>query len=102
MWLVYQPHLYSRTNDFLNEFAKALSLADNLILAPIYAAREENQWGIESNDLVELINQGNKRKKPAIYLESLGKIKEYLKQHVKSGEVVMTMGAGDVFKIFDI
>ena len=48
LWLVYQPHLYSRTNDFMDEFAESLNLAPNLILASIYPAREENKWGIES------------------------------------------------------
>ena len=98
-WLVYQPHLYSRTNDFLNEFAASLNLAPNLILAPIYAAREENKWGITSKDLADLMNKKFKRPKAVIYLPSLLKIKNYLKKNVQLGEVVMTMGAGDVYKI---
>ena len=98
-WLVYQPHLYSRTNDFLNEFAASLNLAPDLILAPIYAAREENKWGITSKDLADLMNKRFKRPRPVIYLPSLLKIKNYLKKNVQLGEVVMTMGAGDVYKI---
>ncbi|PIX92647.1 UDP-N-acetylmuramate--L-alanine ligase [Candidatus Kuenenbacteria bacterium CG_4_10_14_3_um_filter_39_14] len=100
-WLVYQPHLYSRTNDFLNEFAASLNLAPDLILAPIYAAREENKWGITSKDLADLMNKKFKRPKPVIYLPSLVKIRNYLKKHVQLGEVVMTMGAGDVYKIIN-
>lgn len=107
-WLVYQPHLYSRTADFLESFARELSAAPNLILASIYPAREENKRGIESSDLAELINKHYPRRRPAIYLgEGYKKdvknnyklIRQYLKDKVKPGEIVMIMGAGDVDKI---
>ncbi len=105
LWLVFQPHLYSRTRDFMEEFAEALSQAENLIVAPIYPAREENQWGVSSQQLVDLINNKYKRVRPAMFIGSnyyddvksgYQQIKDYLKQHVKAGDVVMTMGAGDV------
>ena len=51
LWCVFQPHTYSRTNAFLKDFAKALTLADKVILADIYAAREKNTIGITSKDL---------------------------------------------------
>ena len=104
-WLIYQPHLYSRTNDFLDEFAEVLNEVDNLILAPIYPAREVNKWGIKSGDIVNLINKKYKRPQPAVFVgkdyktdvaDGYAEIKKYLAEHVKSGEIVMTMGAGDV------
>lgn len=109
-WLVYQPHLYSRTNDFMQGFAEALNLAPNLILASIYPAREENRWGVESKDVVDLINGKYQRENKAVYIgqgyekdiaSGYKGIKDYLASHVKPGEMVMTMGAGDVDKILD-
>ncbi len=106
LWLVFQPHLYSRTYDFMEEFAKALSQVENLIVAPIYPAREENKWGVSGQQLVDLINNKYSRSKPAVFIigsnyyddvkSGYQQIKDYLKQHVQSGDVVMTMGAGDV------
>jgi len=108
-WLIYQPHLYSRTNDFLDEFVEVLGQVDNLILAPIYPAREINKWGIKSNDIVNLINKKyQQRKLPAVFIGKNYKIdtandyieiREYLAKNVKAGDIVMTMGAGDVDKI---
>jgi len=97
-WLIFQPHLYSRTKDFLNEFASALNSAPNLIIAEIYPAREENKWGISSRDLVDLINKRYQRKKPALYFADFVEIENFLKREVKRGEIVMTMGAGEAYK----
>ncbi len=107
-WLVYQPHLYSRTNDFLDEFVEVLGQVDNLILAPIYPAREINKWGIKSSDIVNLINKKHQRKQPAIFIgkdyktdtaNDYAEIRKYLAENVKAGNIVMTMGAGDIDKI---
>ncbi len=107
-WLIYQPHLYSRTNDFLDEFVEALSKVDNLILAPIYPAREINKWGIKSSDIVNLINKKYQRNSPAIFIgkdyktdtaDGYEEIRKYLTENVNAGDIVMTMGAGDVDKI---
>ncbi len=56
-WCVFQPHTYTRTKALLPEFAEALSLADNVVLADIYAARETDTLGISSRDLQDLIAQ---------------------------------------------
>jgi UDP-N-acetylmuramate--alanine ligase len=98
-WLVFQPHLYSRTVDFLDDFVKVLNLAENLIIAPIYAAREKNKWGVTGKSMVEYINQNGKRKNPALYIGELEEIEEYLRKNLQPGDVLMTMGAGDVFQI---
>ncbi len=104
-WLIFQPHLYSRTQDFMEQFAKVLGRVENLIVAPIYPAREENKWGVSSQQLVDLINSKYSRSRPAVFIGSnyyddvksgYQQIKDYLKQHVQAGDVVMTMGAGDV------
>jgi UDP-N-acetylmuramate--alanine ligase len=102
VWIIYQPHLYSRTNDFMGEFAESLNLAENLLIAPIYAAREDNKWGIENSDLVVLMNKKYKRVSKVKSFSSFELIRKYLKENVASGEVVMTMGAGDVFKVVEM
>lgn len=99
IWLIYQPHLYSRTKQLMDDFAKSLNSMENLILVPIYAAREKDRWGVESDELVNLINKKFRRKKPAIYFRDFRQVRDYLDKNVKSGEVVITMGAGDVNKI---
>ena len=57
IWCVFQPHTYSRTKALLQDFAKALSVADIVVLADIYAAREQNHFGISSTDLQEEIKK---------------------------------------------
>lgn len=86
--LVFQPHLYSRTKDFMEDFGKALSTVDDVILAPIYPAREEPIPGVTSEALLEQITSPHKRVVP---LESLP---EELEHH--SFDVLVMMGAGDI------
>ncbi len=109
-WLVYQPHLYSRTYDFLDDFVTVLNKAPNLILAPIYPAREENKWDISSRDIVEKINVNYQRENKALFIgshyesdkkDNYKKIRDYLKQNTNKGDVVITMGAGDVDLLID-
>lgn len=96
IWCVFQPHLYSRTKAFLKEFADALSLADKIVLADIYAAREVNPGDISSKDLQrELINLG----KEAYYFESFDEIENFLLLKCTNGDLLITMGAGDVVTI---
>ena len=60
-WVVFQPHTYSRTKSLLDDFAKALSNFDNLIVLDIYAAREQNTFDISSKDLVKKLEENNKK-----------------------------------------
>ncbi len=99
LWVVFQPHLYSRTHDFLKEFAEVLNLADNLILVDIYAAREINKHKISSRDVVDLINKKYRRQSPAVYIPSLREAAGYVRQNLKKGEILMTMGAGEAYKV---
>ena len=96
LWCVFQPHTYTRTKAFFKEFAEALSHADHIVLADIYSARETDDLGISSADLAEAIQKLGKN---AIYLPSFEAIEDYLKKHCASGDLLITMGAGDVVNI---
>ena len=104
LWLVYQPHTYSRTKSFLNEFADVLSNVDNLILTDIYAAREKNTFNISSSDIINVINEKySNRNCNAIFIEDTNnfeKIKTYLRSSVKDGDLVLIVGAGSIEKLF--
>ncbi len=91
-WVVFQPHTYSRTKSLLHEFAEVLPLADHVLIADIYPAREVYDGTIHSCDLALLIPD-------AIYMSDMSAIARYLKEHVKPGDLLITMGAGDVNKI---
>jgi len=96
IWCVFQPHTYSRTKSFLKDFAKALSIADKVVLADIYAAREANPGDISSKDLQrELQDLG----KEAYYFKSFDEIENFLLQNCTHGDLLITMGAGDVVNI---
>lgn len=96
MWVVFQPHTYTRTKALLPEFAKALSYADAVILADIYAAREKNTLGISSKDLmVEIKKLGTE----TYYFPSFNEIENFLLENCLTQDLLITMGAGDVVKI---
>lgn len=94
--VVFQPHLYSRTRLLLDDFADALSGFDTVIIAPIYAAREKDDGTISGNDLAKKIQEKNKN---VTYIETFEAIEKELMQNAKDGDVVITIGAGDVYKI---
>ena len=89
--LAFQPHTYTRTKALFDDFVKELAKADVLILSEIYAARERNTVGISSRHLAEKIPG-------SIYCETLPDVTAYLKENVHAGDVVITMGAGDIFR----
>lgn len=96
LWCVFQPHTYTRTKAFLQDFAKALSLADHVILTDIYAAREKNTIGITSLDLkTELEKLG----KHCDYFSTFEEIEKFLLKKCMHGDLLITMGAGDVLNI---
>ena len=80
----------------MNDFAKALTLADHVVMADIYAARETDTLGISSAMLRDKINALGGT---ADYFDSFDKIETYLLENCKPGDVLITMGAGDVVKI---
>lgn len=96
IWCVFQPHTYSRTKAFMKDFAKALSLADRVVLADIYASRETDTLGISSRTLLsELKALGCE----CDYFPSFDEIEKFLLQNCINGDLLITMGAGDVHKI---
>ncbi len=96
VWCVFQPHTYTRTKAFLEEFAEALCLADEVILAKIYPARETDNLGVSSANLADEIE---KRGKKAVYFESFDDIENFILQNCVHGEMLITMGAGDIVKL---
>ena len=92
----FQPHTYTRTKAFLPQFAEALSLADKVILADIYAARETDTLGISSEDIVKLLKEKGKE---AWYLPTFDEIEKFVMEHCTQGDLLITMGAGDVVNI---
>ena len=93
---IFQPHPYSRTKALMDEFADALSLADEIILAEIYPARETDTLGISSRDLAgKILAKGKK----VSWFATFEEIEEYVKKNCVHGELLITMGAGDVVKI---
>lgn len=95
-WVVFQPHTYSRTKNLLNDFAKALTDFDYIIVTDIYAAREKNTYDISSQDLVNAINNISKK---AIYIKDFEDICIYLLEHANPKDLILTLGAGTVNKI---
>ena len=95
-WVVFQPHTYSRTKELLDDFAKALLNFDNVIITDIYAAREDNIYGISSQDLVNKVQSLGKK---ALYISDFGEIVKYLKERTIENDIVLTLGAGTVTNI---
>lgn len=88
---IFQPHTYSRTALFLNDFAKVLSIADIAIVSEILAVREINTYNVYSEDLVKKIKNG-------VYLKTFEEIAEYVKKIAKPGDFILTMGGGNVYE----
>ena len=96
IWCVFQPHTYTRTKAFLPDFARSLSLADHVVLADIYAARETDTLGISSRDLLEELE---KLGTDAYYFSSFSEIESFLLKKCLHGDLCITMGAGNVVNI---
>ena len=96
IWCVFQPHTYTRTKALLPEFAKALTLADHVVLADIYAARETDNLGISSADLQKQIRELGT---PCEYFPTFDEIENFLLENCTQGDLLITMGAGDVVNI---
>ena len=96
LWIAFQPHTYSRTKALLKDFAKALSLADHVVLTDIYAARETDTLGISSKNLQEEIQALGK---PCDYFSTFDEVENFLLENCTQDELLITMGAGDVHKI---
>ena len=89
--LAFQPHTYSRTKALFDDFVRELKKPDVVVLAEIYAARERNTVGISSADLA-------KKVPGSVFCETLPEVTEFLRRVVQPGDIVLTMGAGDIFR----
>ena len=89
--VAFQPHTYSRTVKLFDRFVEALQMADVVILAEIYAAREENAYGISSADLCKKIPG-------SVYCPTLEDTAARLRELVRPGDLVLTVGAGDIYR----
>ena len=92
VWCIFQPHTYTRTLSLMDDFARTLSKADTVIVTDIYAAREKDTGKVHSRDLAEKIDN-------SIYIKEFSDIAEYIKANAKEGDIVLTMGAGNVCDI---
>lgn len=89
--IAFQPHTYTRTKALFDDFVRELGKADHLVLAEIYAARERNTVGISSMDLQALIPGSH-------YCKTLPEVTQYLRSIAKPGDLILTVGAGDIFR----
>ena len=89
--IAFQPHTYTRTKALFNDFIKELRKADHVVLAEIYAARERNTVGISSMDLAQKIPG-------SVYCRTLQEVTAYLRSIAQDGDVIITVGAGDIFR----
>mgnify|MGYP002510772813 CR=1 FL=1 len=96
IWCVFQPHTYTRTLSLLSDFASALSLSDEIVLADIYAAREKNTHGISSTILQKEIEKLGHH---CYYFSSFEEIENFILKNCTKDDLLITMGAGDVVKI---
>ncbi len=100
IWCVFQPHQYSRTRFLLDDFAESFKLADITIVPDIYFVRDTESAKKEVNSQV-LVERMLKQGSQALFISSFGRIREYLEQNVRAGDLVITMGAGDIWKLAD-
>ncbi len=95
---IFQPHLYSRTRDLLDDFGGAFTDADVVVIADIYAAREAPTDDISSADLYRLVRERNPGK-PVAYLPSFEQIADFIRATARPGDMVLTLGAGDIRQV---
>ena len=89
--VAFQPHTYTRTNALFDDFVRELQKPDQVVLAEIYAARERNTVGISSADLAEKIPG-------SVFCETLPEVTAWLRANAKPGDLILTVGAGDIYR----
>lgn len=98
-WAIFEPHTFSRAYNHKEDFAKVLSVFDNIIIIDIYAAREVNKFGITSDDLVEEVKKYNKN---VVHISDYEDIYNYLKENTNDNDIIITLGAGLVTKVSEL
>lgn len=101
LWCLFQPHTYTRTLALLDDFGSAFDDADTIVLAEIYAAREKNIYKISSRTMMEKILEHDPDKN-VYYFEEFEDIANFVYKNAKDGDLVLTMGAGDIYKVGEL
>jgi UDP-N-acetylmuramate--alanine ligase len=101
LWCLFQPHTYTRTLALFDEFAESFDEADKIVMAEIYAAREKNIYKISSRELVDEIKRVHPDK-DIYYFGNFDEIASFVINNARSGDLVITMGAGDIYKVAEI
>ena len=91
VWAVFQPHTYSRTYLLLNDFVRALSIADRVVLSEILPVRETNTYNIYAKDLADRIPG-------CVWFPTFEEIADYMVENARDGDLILTLGGGDVYK----
>ena len=91
VYAIFQPFTFSRTSTLLDDFARVLEMPDQTVLSEIMGSREINTYGITTNDLCEKIDG-------AVWFDSFEKIADYIVDNAKAGDLVITLGCGDIYK----
>lgn len=91
VWAVFQPHTYSRTYSLLEDFAKALSIPDHVVMTEILAVRETNTYNVHTSDLAAKIPG-------SCWFDSFEKIADYVMEQAAPGDLILTLGGGDIYK----
>lgn len=94
LWAVFQPHTFSRTRALETDFARAFDDADHVIITEIFAARETDSFGTSGRDIIARMNHRDAR-----FIASPDALLDYLTRSVRSGDVLLTLGAGDVNQV---
>lgn len=97
VYLAFHPHLYSRTKDLFDGFSTSFKGADKVLIAPIYAAREVDDGTVSNATLAQAVNEAGVDASAADFAH----IKEYFETAPVEGDIVMTIGAGDIYKVAD-
>ncbi len=90
VWAIFQPFTFSRTARHLDDFAKALSIADTAVISDIMGSRETNKWDVYSHQITDKMSNG-------VYIPDFDGITDYIVQHAQPGDLVVTMGGGNVY-----
>lgn len=91
VWAVFQPFTYSRTKMLMDDFARVLKLADHVVMSEIMGSREKNTEGVYTSQLAEKIPG-------SVWFDGFEEIAQYVLSHAKPGDLVITLGCGDVYK----
>jgi UDP-N-acetylmuramate--alanine ligase len=92
VWAVHQPFTYTRTSKLLDDFAQVLQIADRCVISEIMGSREVNTIGIKATDLSAKVPN-------SVQLDTFEEICDYVCDNAEEGDLVITLGCGDVYKV---